>query len=508
MNRPSPTLTLGLCALFVGFSAGTAAAFSPQEPDLGLTQPHPSLVDPYQSFNRVPGSYSLQDFQQYPWVSLKPSWVTEELDGFDSGHKAFCQRVATSLNLSAKETALLTDATKPRPVMVEYHLASADGDLLLGRESLLPGQPQCFRDTQQMIAVRDFDVEIASGSGIADPVISRSFSGSSLAIRIIPAGSHWLAEVALVTTEASEGVLVPLNYSQLAGKLRLQTQLTEGGNSVLLAPGETASLSLPALGGNSLILELRVDAKPMRGGVALPAGLAALHAPWLQTVGTPSNDAETMLRGLAQRGLAWGDGKGMWLISGEDAAATATALAATGASAHESLQVKMNLSNTIPNDAAPVSLSMPIVAGKTLRFAQGTMRDSLTDWDVEVALVSRIADPQFEDFFGGVRGELTASRLADGRLQVSGDVTVSIVDLGIPTSIRLASATLGEKGYDGNVPAAPAQTMGLEHPRLSELRFAGTWEPDEDGKIVLVRSAKSLLGEGVRVRLEVQLSSL
>lgn len=508
MNRPSPTLSMGLFALFSGLIASSAAAMSPQEPDLSLTQPHASLIAPYQPFNRQGDSGFGLDLDQYPWVVLKPTWVSEELDGFASNHQAFCQRVATSLNLSAEETALLIDATKPRPIMVEYQLSSQEGDLLLGRESILPGQPQCFRDTQQLIALRDFDVEIASGSGIADPVISRSHSGSSLALRVIPAGSYWLAEFALVSTDSVEGAAVPLNYSQLAGKQRLQTQLSEGGNTVLLEPGKTITMSLPFLVHGPLTLDLRVDAKPTRGEVALPGGLAALYVPWLEVSGPSPIDAESALRALAQNGLAWGDGNGLWLLSGPGAAESAVALASTGNTIHEAFQVDMILSNTLEGEAPPVALSMPVVAGKELRFAKGTIRDSLTDWDVEVAQVSRIADPHFEDFFGGVRGNLTAVRLADGRLQVQGDITVSIVNLGQPTTIRLASATAGEKGYDGEVPAAPAQVMGLEHPELSELRFAGTWEPDENGKITLVRSAKSLLGDGVRVRLEVQVSSL
>jgi len=486
-------------------TASTLAASSMQDPAAENVRPHASLVDPAQPFNQL--SWDDWGMDNPHWVSLRPSWLQESEDNLTGIHAEFCSRVAAAVGLQEEERALLVAATSPHPLVVEYHLMGAEGDLLLGRESLLPGHAQSFADVNLKRGIRDFDVEIASGSGIADPVVSEQETGSSLALMVRPSGDQWLVEVALVRTLSQEGEEVPLRYAQLSGKSRLITQLTESGTSLLLTPDKTASMQLPSLGAGPMNFELRLDGEPQTLIAGLPGGLIGLQLPWspgTQVRGTASFE---QLRKLMQRGLAWTDGRGLWLLSGTEAPALAATLAAELKTPQESWQLHMDLSNNVDNDSLPVSLQAPILDGHALRFAQGTMKDSLVDWDVEVALVARIADPQFHDFFGGVRGNLTPHRLADGRLQLSGEVVISLVEIGEADTIRLASSTPGEAGYEGNVPAAPAQVMGIEHPELRELRFAGTWEPNEEGQIMLVRSASSLLGPGARVKLVLTVSA-
>ena len=48
--------------------------------------------------------------------------------------------------------------------------------------------------------------------------------------------------------------------------------------------------------------------------------------------------------------------------------------------------------------------------------------------------------------------------------------------------------------------------MGVETPEVSEVRFRGTYLSDADGRIVLIRSANSVLGEAGRLRIEIKLS--
>ncbi|MHC4839305.1 MAG: hypothetical protein ACYTF3_14225, partial [Planctomycetota bacterium] len=171
----------------------------------------------------------------------------------------------------------------------------------------------------------------------------------------------------------------------------------------------------------------------------------------------------------------------------------------------EQWTLSCTLRDAAEGGAVAVALEAPVLAGRELRFAHGRMVDSLVDWYVEVAQVARIADPVFQDYFGGVSARLLPTRLADGRLRLEGEVVFTMVEIGDASTIRLAAATPGESGYDGEVPAAPAQVMGLEHPDLKEVRFAGTWETDADGRVRLSRSAGGLLGPESELVLELQL---
>jgi len=152
-------------------------------------------------------------------------------------------------------------------------------------------------------------------------------------------------------------------------------------------------------------------------------------------------------------------------------------------------------------------LAWNALQGMPITFVQGTVRDALTDWDVEVASVSRVADPYFENLFSGAQGQFNGRRRADGKIEVDLDIKFSVVELLGSRQIRLAAATSGEVGYDGKVPASPAQDLAIETPEVAELKFQGTYVADDNGRIVLVRSATSLLGEATRLRLVLQVSA-
>ena len=470
-----------------------------QEPLGPLTAPHPSLVQPPKPVNQV----SEDDWDEFnpSWVALRPSWVEQE--ELSEDHEDFCRRVANALALSPDEAALLRDATRPHAVGLSYRLTGPAGTMLSGSESVMPGRPQAFGDLARIRGVRDFDVEIASGSGIADPIIAQQQVGSSFGLLIEPRGDAWLVEAAVVHSRAEAGDEVPLRYAQLGGKRRLQTALSESGSSMVLAPGATGSLALPLADGRTATLDLTLAAGPM-AAPTLPGGLVSVHAPWLRLDRGDAGPVGRSLAGALSRGLAWTDGRGHWLLSGNDAAELASALLAATPQA-EQWTLSCTLRDAAEGGAVAVALEAPVLAGRELRFAQGRMVDSLVDWYVEVAQVARIADPVFQDYFGGVQARLLPTRLADGRLRLEGEVVFTAVEIGDASTIRLAAATPGESGYDGEVPAAPAQVMGLEHPDLKEVRFAGTWETDADGRVRLSRSAGGLLGPESELVLELQL---
>jgi len=480
-------------------------AFAPaqnQDPD-AIGFPHPAypvyglkVHSPTDDLWRGPSS----------WVSLKPSWLNAHGSLFEADSRAaLLERVAAGL--SQESDAMFVAwmaATAPEALTLNYRVLVDGVEALAGREMIPMGQAVAFSDLIRKACILDFDVEIASGSGIFDPIMGQQVSGSSLAIQVLPVpGNGWTAEVAMIYSKRLDGEPIAMNYAPVSGKERLVSRIAEIGGFSLLTPQTTVALDLPAMGAGRVTLELVADSPAPAGVIVLTEELAWLSLPQLAR----SAQWDAMLSAWEQERAVWTNGQGNLVFGGPDAAEAAGAAMQAAVAMLNPIQFDLSVQRIVGGVEGERSHMQAIIMEDTsMTFAQGTIRDALVEWDVEVAQVARIADPQFADFFSGWNGDLKSRRLANGKYEVELDLNFTVVDVSSSAKIRLAAATFGETGYEGNVPASPAHTMEVETPELREVRFHGTYQSDEKGRIVLIRSANSVLGESGRLRIEIQLS--
>mgnify|MGYP006935312759 CR=1 FL=1 len=482
---------LSICAIFPA-----AGAF--QQPAM----PHPSLpVRDHQ------GDYYLnEDLPGYGrWVALEPGWLSQENELKNDSRMALLQRVAASRGLDDAGTTAWVDATAAMPLVLNYRILSNGEEVLAGRESIPLGKAVALSDSRRLSEILDFDVEIASGAGILDPVIGQQYSGTSLALEALPVpGLGWQLEIALVHSTTAPGTLIDDGYAQMDGKMRLIEHIAECGLATVMKSGETASLELANLGPGKVVLEMQME------GAMPPASQQLADDLYFVTAPTLSRDRDWAKHSAVfeEQVLMWSNAQGYMVFEGENAQAVAASAAQTAAQLAQTIQLQLAV-QTIRDgvEEAPANMRFAGLQNMPVVFAQGTVRDALVDWDVEVAQVSRVADPDFINLFSGARGELTSRIRADGKIEVDLDLTFVVVELGEPRQIRLAAAAGGETGYDGKVPASPAQVLSIETPEVGEMRFQGTYLADDSGRIVLVRSARSLLGEATRLRLVLQVDA-
>lgn len=439
------------------------------------------------------------------WVSLNPSWGNA--NGYllqADTRAALLERVANSM---PNGDALLSDwiaSTAPESLTLNYRILVDGTEALAGREMVPMGQAVAFSDLIRNACILDFDVEIASGAGIFDPIMGQQFSGSSLALQVLPVpGKGWTAEVAMIHSRRLDGEAIAMNYAQVSGKERLVSRVAEIGGFGYLTPQIPIALDLPTLGAGQITLELVADSPAPHGVIALTPEAAWLSLPQLAR----TEEWNAMVSSWEQERAVWTNGQGDLVFEGPDAAKAAEAAMLVAVAKLNPVRFGLSVQRIVGGvEGERSELQATVLEGTPMTFAQGTIRDALVEWDVEVAQVARIADPQFANFFSGWDGKLEGRRLANGKYEVDLDLSFSVVDVSSHANIRLAAATLGESGYEGNVPASPAHTMGVETPELREVRFHGTYQSDASGRIVLIRSANSVLGESGRLRIEIQLS--
>lgn len=469
-----------------------APAAVAQEPAL----PHPSLPvrDRY-------GEISIDDNATGygRWVALQPGWLERGTDTAGGSRLSLLSRVAAAEGVGEDGRKTWADATAPQPVVVNYRILSGGKEVLAGRESVPLGKAVVLSDCRYLSEILDFNVEIASGSGILDPVVGHQYRGTSLALELLPIpGMGWQTEIALVHSTTAPGVALDDGYAQMDGKMRLVEHIAECGMTAAVKPNQVMQLELADLGPGKVVLEFNIESVAPAGAIALGKTLAMVAVPTLARIDSWSD----RLNQWEESSNLWSNSEGFVIFEGENALDAANAAAA--AASAQALPFALALSvQTIEDDVeGQVSqLAWSGLQNQPITFAQGTVRDALTDWDVEVASVSRVADPYFENLFSGAQGVFTGRRRADGKMEVELNIKFSVVDLSASRQIRLAAATSGEVGYDGKVPASPAQDLTIETPEIGVLNFQGTYVADENGRIVLIRSATSLLGEATRLRL-------
>ena len=486
---------ISLCLSLLLFSA-------PQElTSLKADAPHPSY--PVWVTHNLGEDDAAWNYQPW-WVRLDPQWLEEEPWYAEQARSALLERVAGMQGVSEAEYQRWLEVTREDAIMLNYRILVDGSEALVGRESVPMGKSVAFHDLVSQLGILDFDVEIASGAEIFAPQMGVQFSGASLALQLLPVpGQGWDANLALVFSHRIGGEAIPMDYAQVDGKKRLIARIAEAQSQVRLTPRKPITLHLPSLGPGEITLELLADAPAPAVATALQPQLAWVALPSLAR----QPEWNRLLRRWEEAGTVWSNGEGDVVFMGEDALAKAQAATQLPSLTPNTIHLELKAQRLLAGvEGERSDLQIQMLEDQPFLFAQGTVRDALTGWDVEVAQIARVADPVFQNLFSGWQGRLQAHRRADGRYLLDVDLSFSVVDVSQSRSMRLAAATLGEKGYDGEVPASPAHQMKVEIPEVRQVSFVGHYLTDAEGKLVLVRSANSVLGEGGRLRLEFQLS--
>lgn len=474
------------------------AALSQQLPE-GL--PHPSHPMRTDVVREMSSGFEIGWDDQFPlWVVLSPDRMTTDGDPV-ADRREFALSEGQRMGLSNAEAAAWYDAEATAQVDLRFRISSKGGEILAGSERVAVGRMVDVSDWTAQSVVLDLDVEIASAAAIADPVIGYRFNGSSLAVRLQPVpGVGWIAECALVDTTALNGGRIETANVDIGEISRLTSKLTETEFSVLLIPGQTSKAQFP--GPDGAPVEIELEALGAVPSVAMAFGQGS----WIDA-GVLIADPRAWDRffdRVVDGTSSFGDSSGAMVVTGagheERAALFAEEMVA--AAAPVNLQIRWILEqdgSVLASDSARVGTPL----GRPVRFASGELTRVLEDWDVEVALGSRIPDPVFRDIFSGTRCVATARQHGAG-YEVDLDLVFNALSLQDPHAIHLAAAAPARSPSEGEMPAAPAQRVQVDGISIATTAFRGSYRLDADGKLTLERSAEKLLGLGARIRVEIQ----
>ena len=131
-----------------------------------------------------------------------------------------------------------------------------------------------------------------------------------------------------------------------------------------------------------------------------------------------------------------------------------------------------------------------------LKLADGVSSQALTDWDVEIACSSRIADPLMSDCFSGL---LASIELLDSG-QVKLDLDMSECSLGESKTIFMGSELI----VLGQV-VLPAQKVNIEQVNEFQAGIHGVYLLDSNQQLTIKRNVMTLFGErhNLTVHLEI-----
>jgi len=438
------------------------------------------------------------------WLALAPPWLDRPLATAEQRQEL----AAAAAARSGMDEARLVDFLEARSmeqVNLHYRL-TGDGALLLeGRDRLLPGTPTAFADVWARAVTLDMDVEIASSAAIADPVTGLQWGGRSLTVRLLPVpGRGWVAECALTDAVPEPPRELATGYADIRGLERLEATVGEAGFATLLLPGVPTLVRFPGAGGRMLELELRADA-PVPPGV-----LAFGRGSWLEAGAAAADEHgwERLVRRWLGEEVASGTRQGFLLVEGDGHEARAAALLDGLQQATRPVALRMTW--TIERAGAPVDggvVELSAVAGRALRFASGRVTRVLSDWDVEVALDSRIADPVLRDLLSGVRGSVRPLPVRAGML-LDVDLEFSSLEMGEPRNLLLSAARAPSENADGSMTAgSPEQRVLVDSFDRRVAGFRGRYSVDAEGRVVLERAVPAGWGEGAVLRVVLEAST-
>lgn len=351
----------------------------------------------------------------------------------------------------AGREAVLAAAARPGSSFVT-------GDVLTRPGCLAP-----FGRTGSRSYVADFDVEIAQGSVVGDPVVGFAKDGFLLRVRpfVLADGSFFLE--ALSQTAAFDGPIRMLNpETEPLGTIGMPAMRRErfltsgrvaagetlaavrrggegpGALSVLLltpdlvgpAPRDPAVRRVPAALLTTRPLSARagwfLSAQGESGEEPAPFPITPREAPpFLVDRLAPSFDDDALAALAEEIASAAVPGPGdVWVASADGAASLGQAVAAAEAPLARSFRVKLR----IRAGDRRIDLDLDVPAGRDAFYETGLVRAFLADWEVEVAQEARIGDPVVGHAFGGLVANFRLNPAPDGGA-AAGHVSIALVDL-------------------------------------------------------------------------------
>ncbi|MCH2113013.1 MAG: hypothetical protein MK213_09165 [Planctomycetes bacterium] len=473
-------------------------SLSQGEQGLTVVPLHPTrVVDGWfvESLNR--GEFS----EQALWQVLPGHWA-QQRSGEDvhAGWLRASQMVASRTGRSQQSVQAALAELMPSAVKLHMELWTPDGSQrMFGGEVVGQGGVSTgIQEVARKSMLKDFDVELAQGAVIADPIRGIAWNGLSLAARCYPAGKNdWLTELAVVFSQEGKEEIIETNYHSMHGVERLNRNLAELSTWALLAPGTEQHWTLPdALGGWVLKVRALGDLPPQSLEVD---DLMVRYSPLLAR----ESFWPELVESLRWEGDTWADSTG-WLVFGDEKRrdlATRVSDEVKNRLQLKSFQARIWSEGEQEGDVS-VQWTGNLGAGAPSYLAAGATSQSLIDWDVEVACCARIADPVFKEFFSGLSGSLAL--LEDGRIRV--DLDSTRVDHQASRLLRIAGAVAASEGHEGPMPAMPTEDVRMEMPSLARIGFHGAFEPNEQGVVLLRRTVFGSDGLPGNLVLEISLT--
>lgn len=361
-----------------------------------------------------------------------------------------------------------------------------------------------FRAVRELRYVPDFDVEIAQGAAIADPVPAIATDGLKVAVRpfLLRDGRLVLRIVASMGDREADPRRVSLGAQEVDDQLRLRNtdfgeveQIDYRGGAVsteaVVAPDQTVAIVLATQAGadvrwDILALTVRAAPRPIAADtfVVAPVGALAAADPVRAGAWHGETGEFALVPGEARSRLGMdgvlgrigfhaedeGEFKqadhqlhgGCLLLRGRaDSLRKANeAIAALERELIRPAQIEIRLASERPGaETRTVGLlAAPLTVGRAAALASYRRMDTVGDYEVEVAQESRIADPSHEVVTAGVFGNASLHVNTDATYRLHLDLTVVGASEGIRT---IASGV-------GGVPVV--QSVALSR-RVAPLRF-------------------------------------
>lgn len=453
---------------------------------------------------------------------------------------------------------------RPRPIDLEYAIeTSPDGKAwtaaLAGREPVLPGERRVFSVAEDRAYLSDFDVEIATGAQIADPIMYVLRTGTRLSVTLLPfpAGTSALVDAEAAVAEPLAADPIQAHHPDWAPLDRGATNEDGVRTTYRIEAGRESLQEWTGRGGRRMRLRLTARWEPPavdRHGRGVLAWSPLLNPPCplvsrrrvgyrLLPAGSEQDERWNPF-GMNQemRLEAWERASGQWegrRVTAEDPTPTGLVVwtGEEAAFGRESLiaaldeECRSRRATIVATEVAAGAAgagggrevfraSGPLLDDLGVVFESFDARTFLQDADVEVATGATTADPMLGLLQTGIFCNLRVKAGAEGApasvdldLQFSRLLAMDSVALPVvrPDTRAVPGEWKDEKGKarEGAL-LAPAPVGGergqyaLERPRVAELRVAGLIPLGPGGKAVLRRTVPGFLPEGKELLVEIE----
>lgn len=412
-------------------------------------------------------------------------------------------RVPEASAEAVKRAVARLRAARPSFVDLDFALEAKDGGgwttLLAGAEPVEADDRAVFEDAASRSYLSDFDVEIAQGSQIPDPILQILRTGSHVSLRVLPlpAGDAALVVAdAIVATEVGAEPMRP-EYSEMGEIDRAAVSVERAAVTLRVKPGEPGRCEWTGKGGRPLRLTVTARwtaARDAGSPVVLWSPLLAdtgtegemtRHVPaafvtanaeeseefprFGHTFAVPLAPPAPIERLPAEHALdaVLPFGNGALVLAGAGAAAARDSVVAEIDAENRAVSLHLAAwdvpagAEAPAGDAPPegareiLSAAAPLRVGLNGLFVAGECRTYIADWDVEVAQSSSIPDVIVGLLLTGSFANVTVRGGPGGTpafvdLDVVLSKSVSMQRQSVPVLVPMPVAT--GAGFDVNVP--------------------------------------------------------